>query len=696
MTVIMHEIGHVLGIAGTEPGEYNIYPQHVGGLNNVLVLEDDDSGHLAGNTTSPGFLMCEACEVTGRRRLPSATDVLVIAEDQSITVVQLARVGSISTGMWSDSTAWIAGDVPDATQDVYVSHGGTVTLDVDAQAKNLNIFAGANSVSVGSRQLSLKGTVANGVYTNGTLTFDGAALSVGSGGTIVANSIFGNPASLTTTAGSMIRFNQFTRGTSSATAASFNGSVGIGYATGISNAPAITFDPNPITTWTIAENLKIGDESDATLVVNASTWNVGGNVSVGSGSSHLTIQNGGTMTVGGNVEVRSYSLGFSDVTVDEGGTLNVTGNVIASPYGRVTYKTGTLAADETFDIRSGTAFVAGGPPPAGTPYYFSSSAGGSLTIEGTANVVDSAMTVDGGTGNGAPGGAVTFKTGSNASNAQIRTKGGHKGGTSPHLAGLETPAMAEQSASKAMRRRGRLRSRMKASPNGLAVQVVARSSPTTPRHATPQSTIHNHGATHINGGGGVTQFRNFSTADAAMITNHADGTYYVFDTHARTAFFDSANAGTATIENEGSPSQSKMPGRTEFRSSSSAANATINNRGHITLGDLAGRTLFYDNSTAANATLRTFNGYSDHGRIEFHNQSTAANAHIFIENSPMVTASHGGYLIFYDNSTAAQSQITLREHRRWIQRNSVLQQCNGRQLPNCHRRHFGQPNFLGK
>ena len=66
-----------------------------------------------------------------------------------------------------------------------------------------------------------------------------------------------------------------------------------------------------------------------------------------------------------------------------------------------------------------------------------------------------------------------------------------------------------------------------------------------------------------------------------------------------------------------------MPGRTEFRDNSSAANATINNRGYITIGDLAGRTMFYDQSTAANATLRTFDGYSDHGRIEFHNQSTA-------------------------------------------------------------------------
>ena len=72
------------------------------------------------------------------RRFATATDVLVIAEDQGITDVQLARVGRISTGEWSDTNAWIGGAVPDATQDVYITRpGGNVTVDVDAQAQNL-------------------------------------------------------------------------------------------------------------------------------------------------------------------------------------------------------------------------------------------------------------------------------------------------------------------------------------------------------------------------------------------------------------------------------------------------------------------------------------------------------------------------------------------------------------------------------
>ena len=40
LSTVVHEIGHILGLSGIEPGEYNIYPHHVGGLQDVLVLEE--------------------------------------------------------------------------------------------------------------------------------------------------------------------------------------------------------------------------------------------------------------------------------------------------------------------------------------------------------------------------------------------------------------------------------------------------------------------------------------------------------------------------------------------------------------------------------------------------------------------------------------------------------------------------------
>jgi autotransporter-associated beta strand protein len=173
LTVVMHEIGHALGISGIEPGEYNISPQHVGGLENVLVLEGG-GGHLAGNGNVPGFLMCDVVETMGVRRLPSATDVLVIAEDQGITDVRLARVGRISSGLWSDSNAWIGGDVPDLGQDVYISHGGVVRLGSVTLINNLIVTPGNN--------LTIEGFLA----AISSLTFDAATVSVEAGGMISA------------------------------------------------------------------------------------------------------------------------------------------------------------------------------------------------------------------------------------------------------------------------------------------------------------------------------------------------------------------------------------------------------------------------------------------------------------------------------------------------------------------------------
>ena len=128
------------------------------------------------------------------------TDVLVIAEDQGITDVHLARVGRLSNGVWSNANEWIGGDVPDLTQDVYIRNSGAVTLDGDAQARDLLVTIG-NSIAVQNHRLS----------SNGTLTFTSAAVSVGAGGTIAANNLIGDPATLTTAAGSLVRFNNFTR-----------------------------------------------------------------------------------------------------------------------------------------------------------------------------------------------------------------------------------------------------------------------------------------------------------------------------------------------------------------------------------------------------------------------------------------------------------------------------------------------------
>ncbi len=257
LSTILHEIGHMLGIGADpigEPGQFNIDPQHVGGLSNVLVLEDNDSGHLGGDGMPP-VLVCEGCEAANVRRFPTATDVLVIAEDQGISDVRLDRVASIDSGIWSSTNRWIGGAVPNANQDVMINHGGTITLDIGGNVRDLLVAAG-NTLTVGSNRIDV----------DGTLNMAGATVSLAGGGTLAAHNLVvgtvGN-GTLTTAPGSTVRFNNYTQ--ASAGPVAFAGNVGIGYdQPGLS---ALTYSPGFSEDWIIAGTLSIGDENTDTKLV---------------------------------------------------------------------------------------------------------------------------------------------------------------------------------------------------------------------------------------------------------------------------------------------------------------------------------------------------------------------------------------------------------------------------------------------
>ncbi len=657
LSTILHEIGHVLGIAGEEPGNYNIDPQHIGGFAGVTVLEGG-GGHLGGGPVPagstnivPGFLMCNTCGVNGLRRYATATDVLVIAEDQGITVVQLARVGSIISTTWSNSLNWIGGDVPDSTQDVYVSHGGGITLDVDTAVNNLLVSPG-NSLAVGGRYFTALGTI----------THTGGNLSVASGGTIAANAIVGDPSAINSAAGSLVRFNQLAENT--AAPANFNGSVAIGfdYIPGPLSSPGSTFNPT-LADWTIAENLIVGDESFAGLVVDNGTWTVNGNVTLGKVLTFLnggwrggvTLQNTGIMTIDGNLD-----LPLGDITVEDGAALNVAGNITIGKQSSITYRDNRAAVNRPYSVAGGfLVFVEG------TPIQI---AGGTLSFEDTANAVDATVTLEGGAGFAAVGGLAVFKGNAVAGNstpsdpalprAEFRTKGGRLGPGPSAGSGGQVRFEGTSSANNAML----INEGEAESAGGTGGRTIFLNNATADR-----SQIDNYGPAIVNGDAGATHFFNNSTAGSATITNHATGTTTTgaVNSRGRTVFFDSSDAGNATIENEGAPYNPipTPPGMTEFRNNSSAAYSTIHNRAVLTTSGLgaglAGRTVFYDSATAADATIHTYEGASDHGRVEFRDNSKAGRAQIIMENVPAAT-SNGGYVNFFDNSSAEQSQIFVR------------------------------------
>ena len=146
---------------------------------------------------------------------------------------------------------------------------------------------------------------------DGALTFDGGAVSVTAGGTIAADRIIGDPAALTTVAGSLVRFNQFTRGSSAATSASFNGSVSIGLRDSSNQASNLPFDPSTIASWNVAEQLGIGDfDRTALLVIDggavftSATGVIGSNFASG-GDGAVNISGvGSSWTIGGVLDVR--------------------------------------------------------------------------------------------------------------------------------------------------------------------------------------------------------------------------------------------------------------------------------------------------------------------------------------------------------------------------------------------------------
>lgn len=316
LSTVVHEMGHVLGIGADalgEPGEFNIDPQHVNGLTDVLVLEDDDSGHLAGDGLIP-FLMCEGCGAMGVRRLPTATDVLVIAEDQGISNVRLQRVGSTSSGLSSSTNRWIGGAVPNSSQDVYISHGGTLTLDANLASKDFRIDSG-NSVDTQGNLLS----------SQGTLWLNGGSLNVPAGGKVVADVINLDSGNMTTSAGSLVRFNTLLD--PGAITANFNGSVSVGFD---NPTPPPIMDPTQYSTWNIGEEFRVGDvSSSATFVIdfgmtiNSGSGRIGTDFN-GNGSGHVIIDGGSSSwSMTGPMDARSGTLNISNGGLMQSGDVSI-------------------------------------------------------------------------------------------------------------------------------------------------------------------------------------------------------------------------------------------------------------------------------------------------------------------------------------------------------------------------------------
>ena len=179
LSTVAHEIGHILGV-NWDPLAGSWYPPsfQLGGHSLEIMY---DNGHVAPDPA----LMCDGCGAVGIRRLPSTVDILAVADDESWPNVDLPRQDFLGGSVWHSGigyqvgvTAWEGGRPPDGGDEVYLRHGGPVTLVTSATVGSLLVDEGSR-LFTGSQHLTV----------NDTLVIAGAALTtvgVESGGVIEA------------------------------------------------------------------------------------------------------------------------------------------------------------------------------------------------------------------------------------------------------------------------------------------------------------------------------------------------------------------------------------------------------------------------------------------------------------------------------------------------------------------------------
>lgn len=180
LSTCIHELGHELGINFEIDDEFSIYPEHVGGAEDVGVEAEKSSGHIAPRSA----LMCDACGYPGMRRLPSAVDILAIANDESYTLLSMPRTEFLnSSNNFSNSLNWIGG-LPVYYTEATVRNNGTAVLataSANMEVWDLTLLDDSR-VGTGNNRLDVR----HNLTINGAGASTAPRLSVDSGGTVTA------------------------------------------------------------------------------------------------------------------------------------------------------------------------------------------------------------------------------------------------------------------------------------------------------------------------------------------------------------------------------------------------------------------------------------------------------------------------------------------------------------------------------
>lgn len=138
LTVMMHELGHALGmlneleLPGTQSGDFDLNLLFVGGSDVTVHAALGDTEHVR----SPDSLMAASVAV-GERHLPAATDVFAIAAKADWQNIHLPRRDFWGGLFWNFHGNWAGHTAPDAATDAWVRNGDVANLVADGTAQNL-------------------------------------------------------------------------------------------------------------------------------------------------------------------------------------------------------------------------------------------------------------------------------------------------------------------------------------------------------------------------------------------------------------------------------------------------------------------------------------------------------------------------------------------------------------------------------
>ncbi|MEZ6189809.1 MAG: hypothetical protein R3C45_00785 [Phycisphaerales bacterium] len=194
LTVILHEVGHALGMASdndttdaeTGDGDYDFNTAYVNGVT-LAVETANNSGddglniaHLESN-----FALMNPSIPNSTRILPSHTDLFAMAAGNAFNALDVPRRELYNEGSWNSASLWSGNQVPASNDDAFVRDArGDGDLDVSLSAagfaNNLTVAEGAD-VATNGFKLDASNIV--------TLTDPASSITVGTGGELEANQI---------------------------------------------------------------------------------------------------------------------------------------------------------------------------------------------------------------------------------------------------------------------------------------------------------------------------------------------------------------------------------------------------------------------------------------------------------------------------------------------------------------------------